>query len=352
MSFAKNGWYCAAFSAEVTEALMARRIVGEPILLTRDQNGDVRALGDRCPHRFAPLHKGVRDGELVECPYHGLRFDLFGACVHNPHGEGRIPATAQVRAYPVVERDGVVWLWPGDPALAAPCDVPDLQLVDRGARLPICGHLSMPVDYRLVLDNLMDLSHAAYIHAGVLSPSRAKRDSTCDAGERSIRVQTVMRDVQTPSSQALYFEAPRGNYHSDIEWLFPATMRQRLAMTETGGNPDAGAVTRNAHLITPESERSTHYFWIHSRNRLMDDTDIDERTRSIISHAFRTEDEPIMKACQTYMDDQEFFSLQPLYLQTDFAGTRCRRQLERIIAAEAAGESVGIPTCARTEVEN
>ena len=105
MTFARNGWYCAALTAEVGDTPMARRILNQPIMLVRDAVGDVRAIGDRCPHRFAPLHQGVRDDDTIECPYHGLRFDLNGACVFNPHGQGRIPAAAHVPSYPVVERD-------------------------------------------------------------------------------------------------------------------------------------------------------------------------------------------------------------------------------------------------------
>jgi len=350
MAFARNAWYCAAFSTEVDTSFLGRKILGEGVLITRDSAGAVRAIGDRCPHRFAPLHRGVRDADTVECPYHGLRFDLEGRCVLNPHGQGRIPGAARVAAYPVEERQGVVWLWPGDPALADPSIIPDLLLVDRGERTPVSGHLTMPVDYRLVLDNLMDLSHAAYLHAGTLSPSRAKRESTYDADETSVRVNTVMRDVPTPSSQQLYFASPRGDYHSDIEWIFPGSLRQRLAMTETGADADAGAVTRNVHLITPETETSTHYFWIHSRNRLMDDVSIDDRTRAILSNAFLTEDEPMMQACQDNMGGAEFFSLRPIYLETDFAGTRCRRIMERLIAEEAAqmARHPAVPAAAAT----
>ncbi len=336
MGFARNAWYCAAFSTEVGPGLLGRRILGEGMLITRDATGAVRAMGDRCPHRFAPLHRGVREGDTVECPYHGLRFDLTGRCVLNPHGQGRIPGAARVAAYPVEERQGVVWLWPGDPTLADPAIIPDLLLVDRGDRTPISGHLTMPVDYRLVLDNLMDLSHAAYLHAGTLSPSRAKRESTYDSDDRSVRVNTVMRDVPTPSSQQLYFASPRGDYHSDIEWIFPGSLRQRLAhdRDRPGGRCRSGHSQRPSHH--PETETSTHYFWIHSRNRLMDDVSIDDRTRAILSNAFLTEDEPMMQACQENMGGAEFFSLRPIYLETDFAGTRCRRTMERLIAEEEA----------------
>lgn len=340
MTFAKNGWYCAAFTSEIGQALLARRILGQPILMTRDADGRVRAMGDRCPHRFAPLHQGEREDDTIECPYHGLKFDLGGRCIHNPHGERRIPEAARVPTFPVEERDGVVWIWPGDPALANPAAIVDLQLVDRGDRVPVEGHLTMPVDYRLILDNLMDLSHAAYIHAGTLSPSRAKRNSRYEADDDSIRVKTVMNDVPTPSSQRLCFDPDRGDYHSDIEWVFPGILRQRLAMTEVNADPDAGYVTRNAHLITPETEHSTHYFWIHTRNRMIDDMGADERARTILTNAFVNEDEPMIRACQDYMDGVEFFSLQPLYLETDYAGTRCRRILQKRIAAEAGGAKV------------
>lgn len=331
--FIKNAWYCAAFGSELATPF-ARHILDQPILFLRDEDGMPRAIGDRCPHRFAPLHKGTLADGRIECPYHGLQFGMDGRCVHNPHGDGRIPAAAHVPAYPVQERGALVWIWMGNPEDADPSLIPDLLLVDRGNRPLVGGHIEMDVNYQMVLDNLMDLSHAAYIHAGTLSPSRAKRDSTYEAGDRSVAVHTVMRNVPTPSSQALYFDGAAGDYHSDIEWMAPGTVRQRLAMTENGTDPNAGAVTRNAHLITPASTTSTHYFWIHTRNRLVDDRSIDEQTKAIITNAFTTEDEPMMFACQNYMEGKEFFSLKPLYLQTDFAGTRCRRIVERLIAAE------------------
>lgn len=333
MTFLRNAWYCAAASAELGERPIARRILGTPMLFARDSSGRPRAMSDRCPHRFAPLHKGLRFGDAIECPYHGLRFELSsGSCVHNPHGDGKIPPHARVDTYPVVERDEVIWIWPGDAALADPSQIVDLRLFPAGRHGRVRGSMTMQVDYRLVLDNLLDLSHANYIHAGSLSPARAKREVRTSVAGLAIRVSALMRDVETPSSQALYFSNPRGDYHSQMEWTAPGTLRQQLAMTATGADAEAGAVTRNCHLITPETEHSTHYLWFHSRNRLADDRDIDERTHSVISSAFMTEDEPMIAACQDYMEGREFFSLRPIYLATDKAGTTCRRIMEKLIA--------------------
>ena len=336
MPFAKNAWYVAAHAHEVTEELLGRQIVGERILLTRDASGKARAIGDRCPHRFAPLHQGKRESDLIECPYHGLKFGLDGKCRFNPHGAGRIPGAARVPSYPVEERDGVIWIWPGDSGLANADEITDLQLIHYEGYGTVNGHIVMPVDYRLVLDNLLDLSHAQYIHAGTLSPGRSRREVSQQTGERSVKVNAFMPDCKTPSSQALIFDGERGDFYSSIEWVFPGTLRHQLSMTEVGTDPATGAVTRNAHLITPETETSTHYFWIHTRGESArpHDEEINATVKKVISHAFIKEDEPMIAACQAYMDGKEFFSLKPLYLATDYAGTRCRREMERLIAEE------------------
>lgn len=346
MIYPLNGWYCAAFGQEVSEEPFARRILGIPIMFVRDEQGQVRAMNDRCPHRFAPLHKGKRVGDAIECPYHGLQFSFQGACIANPHGTRRIPAVAQLATYATVERDGVVWLWPGEQTLANPDDVPDLLLITEDGTEPLRGHLEMPVDYRLVLDNLLDLSHAAYLHAGTLSPAagRVKREANTEVEDRSIMVRARVRDVTPPSSLALYCPDTPGDFQSQIEWRFPGTMRHGLSMTKPGADFESGIRTRNAHLITPESEQSTHYFWIHTREAKAGDPQVDAATRTMLSNAFLNEDEPMMRACQEYMDGQEFFSLKPLYLDTDAAGTRCRRIMERIVEEEQAERSATCST--------
>ena len=104
-AFLLNAWYVAAWSHELGDALIARTLLEKPVLLYRGTGGAPVALADRCPHRFAPLHKGKRIGDAVQCPYHGLEFGPDGRCTRNPHGDGAIPREAQVETYPLVERD-------------------------------------------------------------------------------------------------------------------------------------------------------------------------------------------------------------------------------------------------------
>ena len=87
------------------------------------------ALEDTCPHRFYPLSKGQLIGDAVECGYHGLQFDCSGRCQLVP-GQDKIPDSAKVRSFPVVQRWGWIWIWMGDPALADEgliIDIPQLR---------------------------------------------------------------------------------------------------------------------------------------------------------------------------------------------------------------------------------
>src|SRR3954462_4679144 len=122
-SFARNQWYVAAYGREVGRDLLARTVLGEPLVLYRTEAGEVVALADRCVHRRFPLSESRLDGDRVVCGYHGFTYDTSGACVYVP-GQKRIPRTARVASYPVVERDALIWVWIGDPALADPQIIP------------------------------------------------------------------------------------------------------------------------------------------------------------------------------------------------------------------------------------
>src|SRR6201995_4724362 len=111
-------WYPLAWSDELKPGkTLARRFAGEPIVLYRGQSGQVYALEDRCAHRQVPLHLGVVTGEDLKCHYHGWSYDCSGKCVDVPYlGKERLPNG--VKSYPAREIDGLIFVFPGDPALA------------------------------------------------------------------------------------------------------------------------------------------------------------------------------------------------------------------------------------------
>jgi vanillate O-demethylase monooxygenase subunit len=124
----RDCWYMAGWSQEIGEAGLARRIIDQPIFLYRLQDGTVAAILDRCPHRFAPLSRGTRDGDAVVCGYHGLTFSPQGKCIRNPFAE-RIPAGTDIPVFAARERDGIVWLWGGTASEADEAKIPDFSFV-------------------------------------------------------------------------------------------------------------------------------------------------------------------------------------------------------------------------------
>src|SRR5260370_28299020 len=114
-AFATNCWSVVAASGSVSStAAFATMLAGKPIVLFRDNTGAVVALEDRCVHRHAPLSLGKVESQGLRCRYHGLLFAPDGKCLHIP-GQTFIPPNACVTTYPVLERHGWIWVWPGDP---------------------------------------------------------------------------------------------------------------------------------------------------------------------------------------------------------------------------------------------
>src|ERR1700674_1138997 len=172
--YLRNAWYVAAWSDDLGDGqLLGRTIMKQPIVLYRKSDGNVAALEDRCPHRFAPLHMGkIVKGDCVQCPYHGLEFNSSGECVLNPHGTKNIPPRARVRSYPVTEKHKAIWIWTGEgaPDLSK---VPDFSVLDNVPEMHATkrDHIPIRANYELIIHNLLDLSHGSFLHEGILGNS-------------------------------------------------------------------------------------------------------------------------------------------------------------------------------------
>ena len=167
--YLNNAWYVACWSDELTEALITRTILEKPVLLYRKANGDAVAIGNLCPHRFAPLHMGKRIGDTVQCGYHGMVFGESGQCVLNPHHGGVISPAMKVAAYPLIERHGALWIWMGEADAADEALLPDFGCYSAPGFTTIRGMMDVAANYELITDNLLDLTHADFLHEGTLS---------------------------------------------------------------------------------------------------------------------------------------------------------------------------------------
>ena len=115
-SFVENAWYVVCMSDEIkANEIQGHRICKKPIVVWRTTEGKVVAFDDRCVHKRMPLSCGkiLPDGNL-QCAYHGFTYNGNGQCVMIPSQiEQPIPSRAKLKPYPVIEQDGVVWVWPG-----------------------------------------------------------------------------------------------------------------------------------------------------------------------------------------------------------------------------------------------
>jgi len=337
-AYLRNCWYMAGWSDEVGEGLLRRRILGEPILLYRAGDGAVVALTDRCPHRFAPLSAGTREGDVVRCTYHGLAFDQRGQCVHNPFS-ATLPKGATVRAWPVRERNGIVWLWPGAEAAADPALIPDFDRIEASGFPPITGLMPMDAPYEFATDNLMDLSHIEFVHRGSFAGA-----GVIFAGEHKLRQEGDalhsdwwMPKVPAPAhTYGVYERGLPTDHWLEMRWSAPASMLLEIGATPAGEPREGGVIIHQAHIITPETETTAHYFWATSRGG-PPHAERDAGTRALMEQAFSGEDKPIIEASFANLDGRDFWDAQPAYLGIDAGGTRARRLLQQMIAREARG---------------
>ena len=343
----KNCWYMAGWADEFGPDGLVREIRGQRVFIYRRQGGSLAALADRCPHRFAPLSMGRRDGDNAVCPYHGLTFAPDGQCVRNPFSD-KIPAGAHVPAFVIVERDDIAWLWGGDFAGADPALIPDFGFVpDSNTRRSIRGYTLMRANFEYGTDNLMDLSHIEFVHRGTFAGQ-----GVIFAGEHSVRQDgdTLhsdwwMPDVPPPMvAQGLVAPGETVDHWLRMRWNAPASMRLDVGACAHGAPQDSGFNVPQAHILTPANEHETHYFWTASRNNDLTDPSVDAYMTDLFRAAFDDEDKPVIEAAYANVRANidaggDFWDERPLSLGIDQGGTRARRLLESMITRERTSDA-------------
>ncbi len=234
-------------------------------------------------HRRFPLSESHRDGDRIVCGYHGFTYDRAGSCVAVP-GQKRIPRTARVPSYPVVEQDSFVWVWIGERERADESLIPRAPWLADPAYTTVSGMEPLAARYELLVDNLLDLSHETYLHAGYIgTPEVAQTPINTEVDEEAgiVYVSRRMKDVECPPfySRSTGIEG-RIDRWQDIEYHPPCLylLHSRIAPTGVEPGPD-GDDSRAFHVevgyaITPETETSTHDFWLVARDFALEDEEV------------------------------------------------------------------------------
>lgn len=345
-TFPLNAWYACAYDVEAGRQLLARTVCGRKLVIYRRLDGRPVALEDACWHRLLPLSRGRLIGDEVQCGYHGLVFDADGLCTRMPSQE-TINPSACVRSYPVVEKHRFLWVWPGDPALADPALVPDMHWNDDPAWAGDGQMIRVRCDYRLVLDNLMDLTHETYVHGSSIGQQAlAEAPFVATHGDRTATVTRWMENIEAPPFWAGQIRHAKG-YDGPVDrWQIirfeaPATIVIDVGVAPAGsgareGRREAGVNGQVLNTITPETDKTCLYFWAFARNYALGEQRLTHELREGVARIFR-EDEQILEAQQQAIDDHPDHHFYNLNID---AGTMwMRRLIDRMIAKEVPARS-------------
>ncbi len=339
--FLKNSWYVAAWSRELGDTPLARTLLDQPVVMYRAGNGAVVALEDRCCHRHLPLSMGAVVGDDLQCGYHGLKFDASGVCVEVP-GQSSVPPGAMVRSYPVVEKFHWVWIWMGDPDKADEALIPDWWWADHpdwASARP--GPLYIKCNYRLIADNVMDVSHLNYVHkSSIGSLATHEFPVVTEREDGKIRMTRWIYDRPPPP---MYRKA--GNFAGNVDrWQIAEHIPPCFSTNEAGcaeighGHEDretgGGMKIFALSAPTPETGRTTHYFFAFVRCFGLDDPELDQMFQVGMVDVFR-EDVAILEAQQAMMEFKP--GANQIDINVDAAPIAARQMLDGMIAAEQAG---------------
>jgi phenylpropionate dioxygenase-like ring-hydroxylating dioxygenase large terminal subunit len=245
----REAWYYAVPSRRLRRRkMLAKVMLGEPILIGRDAAGAPFALRNLCPHRGMPLSAGHFDGHEVECCYHGWRFDTSGCCTAIPSlvpGQAFAPRLVHVRRYPAREVQGNIWVFFGEDPAAAP-EIPLLDGFDGCA-----PDLVESVDFAAAIDHavvgLMDPAHGPFVHRAWWWRSRRSIHPKIKAFVPSPFGFTMSRHAPSQNSRA--YRLLGGAPETEIVFRLPSI---RIEHIRAGRH-----LVGNLTAITPVDDRVT-----------------------------------------------------------------------------------------------
>jgi len=339
--FPKNAWYVACTSDEVTYKPLSRKICGHDIVFYRKTNSQIVALEDFCPHRGVPLSIGTVSGDNLVCGYHGLVMGEEGKTVSMPkQNVERFPC---IKVFPTVEQHGFIWIWPGDKEQAKNTPVPEYEWQDYENWGYGGGLYHINCDYRLMVDNLMDLTHETYVHADSIGQKEIDEEPVKSRTlDGEVVTSRFMENVMPPSVwQMALRESGLPTDQLVDRWQICRFTPPSHVMIEVGvalagkGGYDADdefkAATVVVDFITPETDTSIHYFWGMARKWRPDDPVLTERIREGQGEIF-SEDLEMLESQQANLSKHPDRRL--LRLDIDSGGVLSRKLIDKMLEKE------------------
>lgn len=338
-TWVQNAWYVAAWDAEVDSAPLARTICGVPMVFYRKLNRQVIALRDACPHRLLPLSMGLREGDWIRCKYHGLKLGPDGVAEEMPLKSEAVNRRICAETFVTHERHRFVWVWVGDRERADPALIPDLWPCSHPKWRFDGGYTHVAADYRLMIDNLMDLTHETYVHAGSIGqPEIMEAPLVCHTEGDSVILSRWMPGIDAPPfwRGALKQEGPVDRWQV-CRFLLPAAVMIDVGVAPVGAGAtlerhDQGVRGMVIDFMTPETESTHHYFWGMARDFDTDDQGFTARFKQQQGGVF-AQDKEVLEAQQRSIQANPGLKLQAYSI--DQGGVRARQIITRAMGQSA-----------------
>jgi vanillate O-demethylase monooxygenase subunit len=340
--FPMNAWYVAAMPEELDGGKpLGRRICGKPMALYRGVGGKVAAVEDFCPHRGAPLSLGrVCEGHLV-CGYHGLAMGGDGKTVSMP-GQ-RVRGFPAIASYPIEERYGFVWVWPGDASLAKAEDIPMPLWHGKPDWAYGGGLYHMKCDYQLLVDNLMDLTHETYVHASSIGQKEIDEAPVATRIEDGVVItERFMERIQAPPFWQDAMQANGLDRDAQVDrWQICRFVPPSNVLIDVGvalqgqggyhAPSDKKVLSVVVDYMTPETETTCWYFWGMARQFKPESVALTEAIRTGQGKIFN-EDRELLERQQANVS--AWPDRQLLKLNIDGGGVQARKIIDKLIAQE------------------
>ena len=332
--YLEAAWYFGGWSTELKAGEAKElRLAGIDFAVYRSESGALAAIGNRCPHRFAPLHLGKVKGEVLECGYHGLQFDARGKCAFNPHAkEGRATRAVSVPFFSIVEKYGAIWIWLAKHVEPDPSLIPDFSALSTlpGTAMAPVRTMTVQANYELLIDNLLDPTHAEFLHAGVLAGNGILLGSvpTIQAGSHVIEHSWPFDGViAVPVLRSYMPDVEDVDTWLTIRWFAPGYVVVEAGIKPAEAPRSEGRFHAIYHICMPADENTSTYDVMTTRNFDFDDAELTEKTVSSLGFAFNHQDKPMIEAQQMMMGNADFWDLKPALFASDAPGIRVRRAM-------------------------
>lgn len=341
--FVRNQWYVAGWDREITRKPLARTICGEAVVLYRRLAGEVVALQDACPHRLLPLSMGMVEGDNIRCRYHGVMFDAAGACVEMPGEQQRLDYLKVGRVYPVIERYRFVWVWIGEADKADPALLPDLWPCEAEGWAFDGDVYPIKADYRLMIDNLMDLTHETHVHPSSIGQSELlEAPLEVSARDGKVFVTRWMEGVDAPPFWRSVLGKPGPVDRWQVcEFMAPHTVIIDVGVALAGRGARQGDYSQGVRgfvidVMSPATENSCWYYWGMARNFGPADVGLGQRIKAAQAQVFM-EDVEVLEAQQATIDANPDLKLRAFDI--DGGGVRSRAILDRMLREQNQAET-------------